>query len=71
MLAILQMPPGIPVATVSINGAQNAAILAAEILAVSDNDLHKQMLAFKEDLKTKVVKANEELAKVSYEYKVG
>ena len=71
MLAILQMPPGIPVATVSINGAQNAAILAAEILAVSDQDLYNKMLAFKEDLKTKVVNANEELQKVSYEYKVG
>jgi 5-(carboxyamino)imidazole ribonucleotide mutase len=71
MLAILQMPPGIPVATVAINGAQNAAILATEILAIADPELHKRMLAFKEDLKTKVVKANEELAKVSYEYKVG
>ncbi len=71
MLAILQMPPGIPVATVSINGAQNAAILAVEILATSDAELHKKLLAFKEDLKTKVVKANEELGKVSYEYKVG
>ncbi|MGA3014804.1 MAG: 5-(carboxyamino)imidazole ribonucleotide mutase [Bacteroidales bacterium] len=70
MLAILQMPPGIPVATVSINGAQNAAILAAEIMATSDEELHQKMLAFKEDLKTKVVKANEELKKVSYEYKV-
>jgi 5-(carboxyamino)imidazole ribonucleotide mutase len=71
MLAILQMPPGIPVATVSINGAQNAAILAAEILAASDQDLYNKMLAFKEDLKTKVVNANEELKKVNYEYKVG
>jgi 5-(carboxyamino)imidazole ribonucleotide mutase len=71
MLAILQMPPGIPVATVSINGAQNAAILAAEILATSDSELHNKMITFKEDLKTKVVKANEELAKVHYDYKVG
>ena len=71
LLAIVQMPPGIPVATVGINGAQNAAILAAEILATSDPELQKKLLAFKEDLKTKVVKANEELSKVSYEYKVG
>jgi 5-(carboxyamino)imidazole ribonucleotide mutase len=71
MLAILQMPPGIPVATVSINGAQNAAILAAEILAIADPELQQKMLAFKEDLKIKVVKANEELAKISYPYKVG
>jgi 5-(carboxyamino)imidazole ribonucleotide mutase len=70
MLAILQMPPGIPVATVSINGAQNAAILAAEILATSDTELHQKMVAFKEELKTKVVKANEDLKKVNYEYKV-
>jgi len=69
-LAILQMPPGIPVATVAINGAQNAGILAAEILALSDPDLHQKMLAFKEDLKKKVVKANEELANVKFEYKV-
>jgi 5-(carboxyamino)imidazole ribonucleotide mutase len=71
MLAILQMPPGIPVATVAINGAQNAAILATEILATADPELHQKMLAFKEDLKTKMVKANEDLAKVSYPYKVG
>ena len=71
LLAIVQMPPGIPVATVGINGAQNAAILAAEILATADPELQKKMIAFKEELKTKVVKANEELAKVSYEFKVG
>ena len=71
LLAIVQMPPGIPVATVGINGAQNAAILAAEILALSDPELQQKMIAFKEELKTKVVKANEELSKVSYEYKVG
>jgi len=71
MLAILQMPPGIPVATVSINGAQNAAILAAEILAIADPGLQQKMLVFKEELKVKVVKANEELEKVSYPYKVG
>jgi 5-(carboxyamino)imidazole ribonucleotide mutase len=70
LLAIVQMPPGIPVATVGINGAQNAAILAAEILAVSDDALYQKMLKFKEDLKKKIVKANEELAQVKYEYKV-
>jgi 5-(carboxyamino)imidazole ribonucleotide mutase len=69
-LAILQMPPGIPVATVAINGAQNAAILAAEILALSDADLETRLVRFKEDLKTKIIKANEELAKVTFEYKV-
>jgi 5-(carboxyamino)imidazole ribonucleotide mutase len=69
-LAILQMPPGIPVATIAINGAQNAAILAAEILALSDPDLETRLARFKEDLKTKIIKANEELAKVTFEYKV-
>ena len=71
LLAIVQMPPGIPVATVGINGAQNAAILAAEILAVSDLELHKKLVEFKDDLKKKIVKANEELANVKYEYKIG
>jgi 5-(carboxyamino)imidazole ribonucleotide mutase len=65
------MPPGIPVATVAINGAQNAAILAAQILAISGPDLHQKMILFKEELKVKVVKANEELEKVRFEYKVG
>jgi 5-(carboxyamino)imidazole ribonucleotide mutase len=70
LLAIVQMPPGIPVATVGINGAQNAAILAAEILAVSDAELHKKMIRFKEDLKKKIIKANEELEGVKFEYRV-
>ena len=71
LLAIVQMPPGIPVATVSINGAQNAAILAAEILATSDDGLHQKMIIFKEDLKKKIIKANDDLATVKYKFKVG
>lgn len=71
LLAIVQMPPGIPVATVSINGAQNAAILAVEMLALSDAGIHQKMLKFKEDLKKKIVQANEELASVKYDFKVG
>lgn len=70
LLAIVQMPPGIPVATVGINGAQNAAILAAQILAVSDSDVQKKLSAFKMDLKKKIVKANEELSSVKYEFRV-
>jgi 5-(carboxyamino)imidazole ribonucleotide mutase len=70
LLAIVQMPPGIPVATVGINGAQNAAILAAEILCTGDEELHEKMVLFKEELKKKVIKANEELANVKYEFKV-
>ena len=71
LLAIVQMPPGIPVATVGINAAQNAAILAAEILAVSDPELHNKMVHFKESLKKKIIKANEELDGVKFEYRVG
>lgn len=70
LLAIVQMPPGIPVATVGINGAQNAAILAAEILATADDDLHRKMVKFKESLKKKIIAANEELAGVNFEYRV-
>jgi 5-(carboxyamino)imidazole ribonucleotide mutase len=70
LLSIVQMPPGIPVATVAVNGAQNAAILAAGILALSDEELQKKITGFKESLKTKVVSANEEMAKIKYEFKV-
>ena len=64
MLSIIQMPPGIPVATVGVNGAQNAAILAAEMLALADADLASRLEAYKEGLKQKIVKANAELAEV-------
>ena len=70
LLAIVQMPPGIPVATVGINAAQNAGILAVQMLALSDADLATRFAAFKESLKRKIEKANEELKTVSYEYKV-
>jgi phosphoribosylaminoimidazole carboxylase, PurE protein len=69
LLAIVQMPPGIPVATVGINGSMNAAILAVQILAVGDEQLQEKLVAYKEDLKKKIVKANEELATVKYKYK--
>ena len=69
MLSIIQMPPGIPVATVGVNGAQNAAILAAQILAVSDNELAARLAAHKEGLKEKIEKANAELSQVKYNYK--
>lgn len=68
-LAILQMPPGIPVATVAINGAQNAGILAAQMLGVNNAEMYKATCNFKENLKLKIVKANEELSKVKYEFK--
>lgn len=69
LLAIVQMPPGIPVATVGINGAQNAGILAAQILAAGDEKMKQTLIEYKENLKSKIVKANEDLAKVKYEYK--
>ncbi len=69
-LAILQMPPGIPVATVAINGAQNAAILAMQMLALADEALMQKLTAYKQGLKKKIVKANEELAGLQYKYKV-
>ncbi|MBO5135003.1 MAG: 5-(carboxyamino)imidazole ribonucleotide mutase [Bacteroidaceae bacterium] len=69
MLSIIQMPPGIPVATVGVNGAQNAAILALEILSLSDNLLAERLAAYKEGLKEKIVKANEDLSQVEYSFK--
>lgn len=69
LLAIVQMPPGIPVATVGIDGAQNAGILAVQILALSDPELANRLAAFKEDLKVKIEKANRDLAHVKYEFK--
>ena len=70
LLAIVQMPPGIPVATVAVNGAMNAAILAVEMLSLADTDLAARFQAYKEGLKQKIEKADQELAAVSYEYKV-
>ena len=69
MLSIIQMPPGIPVATVGVNGAQNAAILAVEMLALSDNELAERLSAYKTGLKEKIEKANKELAEVKYQFK--
>lgn len=69
MLSIIQMPPGIPVATVGVNGAQNAAILAAQMLSLSDSELAERLSVYKENLKQKIVKANEELAEIKYQFK--
>lgn len=69
LLAIVQMPPGIPVATVAINGAMNAGILASQILAVGDSALKEKILSYKESLKKKIVDANKELAQIKYAYK--
>ena len=69
LYSIIQMPPGIPVATVAINGAMNAAILAVQILALGDAELATKFADYKTGLKNKIVKANEELKEVKYTYK--
>ncbi|MFZ4725830.1 MAG: 5-(carboxyamino)imidazole ribonucleotide mutase [Paludibacter sp.] len=69
LLAIVQMPPGIPVATVGINGSLNAAILAVQMLAIGDEKLISKLETYKEDLKKKIVEANEELSQVRYAFK--
>lgn len=70
LLAIVQMPPGIPVATVGVNAAQNAALLAAQMLALGDPGIAQRVRAQKASLKEKIVKANKELAQISdYKYK--
>ena len=71
LLSIVQMPPGIPVATVAVNGALNAAVLAMQMLSLTDAEIAERFKAYKSGLAKKIVKANEELAKVEYEYKVG
>ena len=63
ILSILQMPAGVPVATVALNGARNAGILAAQILASTDKDLYQNLLAFKESLKEKVMQQVADLGK--------
>jgi len=69
IFSILQMPPGIPVATVGVNAAQNAGILAAQIIATGDDAVLKEVVKYKESLKKKIVEANEELKNVKYQYK--
>ena len=69
MLSIIQMPPGIPVATVGVNGAMNAAILACEMIALCDEGIAEKMAQYKAGLGEKIEKANKELAEVKYEYK--
>lgn len=67
--AIMQMPGGIPVATVAINGALNAAILAMQMMALGDEALMVKLVEYKSSLKQKIVKANEDLTKIEYKFK--
>jgi len=63
VLSILQMPTGIPVATVALNGAANAGILAAQMIATGNKDVYKKLMEFKESMKLKVIDANKSLQK--------
>ena len=69
LLAIVQMPPGIPVATVAINGALNAGILASQMLATGDKNMFDKTVQYKSNLKNKIVKANEELQKEKFKFR--
>jgi 5-(carboxyamino)imidazole ribonucleotide mutase len=69
LYSILQMPPGIPVATVAINGAMNAAILACEMISLADSELAAKMEEYKKGLGAKIEKANKDLSEVKYTYK--
>ena len=70
LLAIVQMPPGIPVATVGINGAQNSAILATQILSVGNTEVFKKLSIFKDSLKNKIIQANEDLSTKDFKFRV-
>ncbi len=69
LLAIVQMPPGIPVATVGINAGLNAAILAVQMLSLTDERIAVRFAEYKQGLAKKIVKANEDLARISYKFK--
>lgn len=69
LLAIVQMPPGIPVATVGINGSLNAGILAAQIIGSGDENIFNKTVEYKENLKVKIAKANEDLAEHNFDYR--
>lgn len=69
LFSIVQMPPGIPVATVGINASLNAAILAAQMLAIADENIAKKIVDYKEGLKKKIAKANDELKEIKYNFK--
>ena len=70
ILSILQMPAGIPVATVALDGAKNAGILAMQIIATGDKEMQEKVVNFKADLAKKIVSANKELSEIQYKFKV-
>ena len=69
ILSILQMPPGIPVATVGLDASQNAAILASQMIGVGDEDVMKRVIAYKTSLKEKIIKANEDLSEYKFDFR--
>lgn len=69
LLSIVQMPPGIPVATVGVNGALNAAVLATKMLALTNEDVAQRLAEYKSTLGRKIEKANRELSEVKYAFK--
>jgi len=71
LLAIVQMPPGIPVATVGINASLNAGILAAQMIALEDKKVAASLKKYKDGLKKKIIMANDELSKIKFAHKVG
>ncbi len=70
LLSIVQMPPGVPVATVGINASENAAVLACQVLGLADDKISDKLLKYKTELKDKISKANKELSKIKYDFKV-
>jgi len=70
ILSILQMPPGIPVATVGLDASLNAAILAVQMIATGDAEVMKKLVAYKESLKEKIIKANEDLSEYKFDFRV-
>ena len=70
ILSILQMPPGIPVATVGLDGSLNAGILATQMLSIENDEIHEKMKDYKKNLKLKISKANKELSKYKYKFRV-
>ena len=69
IFSILQMPPGIPVATVGVNAALNAGILASQIIATGNEAVRDEVVKYKSELKKKIVEANAELKKVKFPFK--
>ncbi len=69
LLSIVQMPPGVSVATMGINGALNAAIMATQIIALADKGVAQKLADYRSSLSEKIVKANAELKEVKYKFK--